>query len=423
MRRILYMFMLFASISCGGRPSSVKQSGTAGSDQSDVADAAAETVAVTAPEASRTEEGDAVDEALRIISEASSEPRAASEEPALSSRSVKISDAIELDRTVFDFGDFLVSDGPKTCSFTVTNKGKEPLTILEVISSCGCTGATWTHDPIPQGGTGTITATYKNEDGPIPFDKTLTVYFSSLEKPVLLHLRGVPRAKTVPLEESYGAFRCGDIGFKSDVFKAGNLEQGGSKSDETTIANLGKRAVSVSFKNVDPSLSLTVEPNPVPARSTARLIFTVSASREKWGRNEYLATPVAGSVSGSPLTFWAITKEDFSALSTEERANSSRPVFKESTSSFGVVERGAVVTGTYSFKNTGKTAFHCYKVDSDAPVVVSDVPDLEPGEEGSFTVTLNTAKLPAGEVSVIITLTTNSPLRPIVNLFLVGDTK
>ena len=42
------------------------------------------------------------------------------------------------------------------------------------------------------------------------------------------------------------------------------------------------------------------------------------------------------------------------------------------------------------------------------------------GGEGSFKVALNTSKLPVGEALVIVTLTTNSPLRPIVNLFIAG---
>ena len=419
MRRILYIFMVLAAISCGGRKSASAGHGTAAARG---AAQGGETVVAGKAMGEMTAAGEApVEEALKKISESSRGAKAA-EEPQVSSRAVRIAEGIEIDRTVVDFGDFLLSDGPKSCSFTVTNRGAEPLTILEVISSCGCTGATWTRDPIQPLGKGKIEATYKNEDGPIPFDKTLTVYFSSLQKPVLLHLRGVPREKSVPLEESYGAFRCGDIGFKSAVFKAGNLEQGGAKSEETTIANLGKKPVKVTFTDIDSDLSLTVEPNPVPARSTARLIFTVTADREKWGRNEYMATPRAGSVTGAPLTFWAITKEDFSSLTQEEKANASRPVFKESTSSFGRVKRGTVVKGTFSFKNVGKTPFRCYKVDSDAPVEVSAVPELAPGEEGTVTATLDTATLPEGEVSVILTLTTNSPLRPIVNLFLVGDT-
>ena len=96
----------------------------------------------------------------------------------------------EFDKTVHDFGTFSVKDGPQSCIFTVTNKGDEPLVILSAISSCGCTGVKWTRTSIAPGESGTIEATYSNEDGAYPFDKTVTVYLSDIKKPVILHLRG-----------------------------------------------------------------------------------------------------------------------------------------------------------------------------------------------------------------------------------------
>ena len=90
---------------------------------------------------------------------------------------------------------FTEKDGPQQCVFTVTNRGSEPLTILSAVSSCGCTGVRWTRASIAPGESGTIEATYSNEDGPFPFDKTVTVYLAGIKKPVILHLRGVVTKK------------------------------------------------------------------------------------------------------------------------------------------------------------------------------------------------------------------------------------
>ena len=43
-----------------------------------------------------------------------------------------------------------------------------------------------------------------------------------------------------------------------------------------------------------------------------------------------------------------------------------------------------------------------------------------PGDEVTFRVHLDTAGLPLGEHLTTVTLTTNSPSRPIVNLFIAG---
>ena len=96
----------------------------------------------------------------------------------------------EFDKTVHDFGTFTVKDGPQSCVFTVTNKGDEPLTLLSANPTGGGTGIKWTLTSSSKGESGTIEASYKNEDGPYPFDKTVTVYLSDVKKPVILHLRG-----------------------------------------------------------------------------------------------------------------------------------------------------------------------------------------------------------------------------------------
>lgn len=97
----------------------------------------------------------------------------------------------DFDKTVHDFGIVGLKDGPQTCTFTYTNDTEEPVNILAVVSSCGCTEVDWTRKTIEPGGQGTVSATYANEDGPYPFDKTLTVYLSTQKKPVILHLKGV----------------------------------------------------------------------------------------------------------------------------------------------------------------------------------------------------------------------------------------
>ena len=98
--------------------------------------------------------------------------------------------AFEFDRTVCDFGEVSLKDGPLECSFTVTNRSEEPMLIPAVVSSCGCTSVTWTRTEIAPGETGVIKAVYKNDEGPYPFDKTLTVYTTLSKRPVILHIRG-----------------------------------------------------------------------------------------------------------------------------------------------------------------------------------------------------------------------------------------
>ena len=70
----------------------------------------------------------------------------------------------EFDRTVYDFGNVRISDGPQSCSFQVKNTGSTPAVIYQVASSCGCTGVKWTREPIAPGAEGKISVTYSNDE-------------------------------------------------------------------------------------------------------------------------------------------------------------------------------------------------------------------------------------------------------------------
>ena len=117
----------------------------------------------------------------------------------------------------------------------------------------------------------------------------------------------------------------------------------------------------------------------------------------------------------------AFTKENFESLSELEKSTGARPMFKESTFQAGKVKKGDVIHAKFTFENAGKKPFGVYKVDIDAPKWShSRIPPTQPGEWTSFTVDIDTSKMPEGEMLTIVTLTTNSPLRPIVNLFVTG---
>ena len=337
---------------------------------------------------------------------------------------IKIGDGIEIDKTVHNFGDILLDKGPVSCTFTIKNTSEKPIVIYNVTTTCGCTNVEWTKEPIRPGQLGKISSTYTNDEGPYPFDKSLTVYISDIKKPVILKLRGVSVNEKKPLTELYPV-HYGNFALKSSDNKVGNLEQGGQKSEAIVVANISDSPISVSFADVSDFLSLKVSPNPIPAQSTAELSITVTADRSLWGKNYYWATPVVNGKKelrkDDALGFWAFTKEDFSKLTDEQKARAARPMFKESTFSFGKRRKGETIHAEFTFKNEGKTDFLVYKVNADACCWShSDIPVAKPGESVTLRVHLDTKDMPKGEVLTIVTLTTNSPLRPIVNLFIAG---
>ena len=337
----------------------------------------------------------------------------------------QVGDVVEFDKTVHDFGDISVNDGPQTCNFTVKNIGQEPIAIYEVVTSCGCTDASWTREPLQPGKTGTISATYKNEDGPVPFDKTLTVYIAGVSKPVILRLRGIVHEKKKSVAELYGAEKIGTMGLKSLNYKVQNILQGESSSDEAKIANLGTKPMKVTFTDVSKDLTIEVVPATVPAGETAALRFAVKSNPEVWGKHVYKATPVVNGVKGSkPVTVTALTRGNFASWTPDQRKNAAQCIFDESTVSFGTVTAGSKVKAAFTFTNKGKSNLKFYSLDADTDGLSATLPgEIAAQKKGSIPVVLDTSSLPKGETVIMLTLTTNCPSRPIINLFLTGLVK
>jgi hypothetical protein len=330
------------------------------------------------------------------------------------------SSTAQFDKTIMDFGEVALADGPLECKFEVKNISSKPIAIYNVVTSCGCTSVKWTREPLQPGKTGTISTVYTNDEGPYPFDKNITVYISGITKPIILKIRGIAYDKKKSLEEIY-TFNNNGLGLKETEFKCGNLEQGGHKTEISTVANLNNSPLKVEFTKVSPGLSISLDQSTIPARSTAKMKFTVTADRSRWGKNFYYATPVVNGKEQKPIAIWAFTKENFSNITEAERAKAPRPMFKTSTYSFGKIKQGTQVVAEFTCTNSGKSDFEVYKVDIDAKgATVHPIPVAAPSKQISFKVDLDTSKLPKGETMVLVTLTTNSPSRPLINLFITG---
>lgn len=334
-------------------------------------------------------------------------------------------DVISFDRTVHDFGDILLSDGPVSCTFHFRNVGNKPLVIHQIASSCGCTTPVWTREPVLPGHSGKIDVTFSNDQGPYPFEKSLTVYVSGRNRPAVLKIKGQSFEKKQPLEETY-TVRIGILGLRQGSFSIGYIDKGTVKEDEAKIANLSGRAVLVEPLDVTEGLTVSISPNPVPAKSSARLIYSVDTRKMKadaWGRQTFEAGfSVDGKRQNGKLTVKGVIKDNFSSLTEAQIEKAGTPVVEKIYWEFGTVGKGCGVDATFRIVNKGSEPLVIHKVDtrSDALKVVSRTPfTIKSGKSAVVKVHLDTSSL-EGEVVEVLTLVTDSPAKPLVNLFVTG---
>ena len=333
---------------------------------------------------------------------------------------------VSFDRIVHDFGDIMLSDGPQSCTFTMKNISDAPVVIHRVITSCGCTEPTWTEAPIRPGETGQIHVEFSNDQGPYPFSKSVTVYVSGLSKPVVPKVRGIVHEKQKSLAELFPV-SSGPLGFRESSVSMGQVEQGLARSIEVEMANTSGRAVEVSFTDMTPGLTVSMSGTTVPARSKVRIncmVDTRHTDGEKWGKTPFTFSVVAdGRKYPAALTVEALIKENFTSLTEAQKRAGALPQFESSSIELGVVEAGSVLEGEFPVKNIGQDAFEIYKADSSEGGVSVDLPSPVPfGEKDAVRVRVNTEGQ-SGEVLNILTLITNSPTRPIINLFIIYTVK
>lgn len=102
------------------------------------------------------------------------------------------SPAIQFDEMSHDFGNISEKGGPVTYEFTFTNTGDEPLVIVSVNTSCGCTRPEFPKKPIKPGQSDKIKVTYLPDGRPGEFNKTVRVRTNaSRPKNVSLKINGV----------------------------------------------------------------------------------------------------------------------------------------------------------------------------------------------------------------------------------------
>lgn len=101
----------------------------------------------------------------------------------------------QYERIDHDFG--TVSEGQKVSyTYKVKNTGDAPLIIQSAQPSCGCTVPTWTKEPIPVGGSGTVIAEFDTNGKPGVQNKTITVTSNTWPKTTTLRFKAMVTPKT-----------------------------------------------------------------------------------------------------------------------------------------------------------------------------------------------------------------------------------
>lgn len=329
--------------------------------------------------------------------------------------------SIEFNKMVHDFGDILLTSGRQSYTFTFKNICQQPVVIQTVISSCGCTTPVWTRSPVQPGESGKIDVTFLNDQGPYPFDKSLTVYVTGSSRPIILRIKGVVHAKKKSLKQLFPEV-FSQMAMKKSPIDLGQVFQGTVTREAHEVVNTSSSPIEVLFTEVSKGLSLSISPSVIAPGGRGELIISIDTKIEKnWGRTTYSAVPVInGKKNSRKLIIQASIREDFTNLSNEEIDQSSLPMSSKSSYNFGTISSGKIIETSFDIKNLGRKDLIIHKIDANETGVNTKFPPkIAPGSAGKISISINTSSQ-FGEKIYILTLITNSPSRPMVNLLVTG---
>ena len=323
---------------------------------------------------------------------------------------------------VHDFGDVLLSSGPMSCTFTYTNKGNKPIVIQYINTSCGCTEPKWDKAPIMPGKSGTIAITFSNDQGPYPFDKTIGVYSTASDLPIMLRIRGVVHEKKKSLSELF-PIAYASLRLRSTQYDLGPIAQGEVGRDSAQVVNAGKSPIEISFTKVDAGLDIDVYPKKLKAGEKGYIRYTVDTRRFiDWGTVTYTAQLLVNGKSegGAPMVVTADIRENFRDYTQEQRAQAPILLAEQTVISFEQAKQGDKVEKSFTISNKGRTPLIIRKVTPAQTCVTAKAPtEIAPGKSATVTLTLDTSGL-WGEVATGVTLVTNVPTRPVISLIVTG---
>lgn len=325
-----------------------------------------------------------------------------------------------------DFGTFKEEAGRQTFDFLVTNTGKEPLVIQNVVASCGCTTPEWTRQPIPAGANGKVTAIYDPKDRPGAFNKTLSVYTNTKPEVVVLVIKGevLPHEKTV--EEIY-TFGVNAVRFESNHMAFTNVKKNEKKMRVMQLINTSKEPVKVEFDGLPPHLTLKSNPEVLKPGQKGLVEGTYDATKNAaWGNVNDIVKIRLNGVPQENLYYYVSANlvEDFSSLSKAELENA--PVFKveASTVDLGKIKGATQNEVEFKFKNEGKSDLLLRNIRSTCGCTAVQQGNqgvgIKPGETSSIKAVFNSGSY-TGKVTKAIYVYTNDPKNSEVVLMLTAD--
>lgn len=319
---------------------------------------------------------------------------------------------ISFPKTYHYFGNIKEQNGPVTKEFIFTNKGRSPLVVKNVKTTCGCTVGEFTRDSVMPGDTGMVKITFDPFGRPGIFKKPAKVMTDGSPALVTLTISGqvIPRPKG---PRDYYPFKEGHIRMKTNHLTFHRMLDNAEKTMHTILYNGGEKEIALDLprSEIPPHLKVRLSKDRLAPGDTCKMwVRYDAAARKSWGflfDSFYLRT----NDSERPMkriNTSAHIRQHFPKGGARPRVSAG-----VQSLDFGEVKRGELVAEAFEIKNSGNADLLVRRVFSQCSCMEFKVPEegIPPGESASILVLFNTRGR-IGKLEKEFSLITNAPNNP-----------
>lgn len=332
---------------------------------------------------------------------------------------------VRFKETTHDFGKIREDGGNAEHEFTFVNNGTQPVTILKVTASCGCTTPGWTTEPVLPGQSGFVKGSFNPAGRPGFFNKTLTVTTSAGGEPIVLSLKGTVTNEEIETDVTRLKVISGNLALRAKEVNFGKIYINRPATvQELVVFNNGAKPVSISSVVAPPYI--TVEhPEIIQPNQQQVIKITYNAMlRNSFGfvsDNIELVTDDE-TLPRKPLPVYATIEEYFLPVSAADQDRIPVMAVDAAAVDFGTIREGALLQREIVVRNNGKKELVIRAVQPNCRClsVATAETRVAPGKESKVTVSWR-GEGKKGAQHKAVTIYSTDPVNPVQRIALTAS--
>lgn len=308
-----------------------------------------------------------------------------------------------------DFGKINETDGVVEHTFTIANISKEPVRIDHVATSCGCTTAQYSTDPIAPGKMLEFTVAFNPARTEGKVYREIEVFTDGRRSCYRITLIADVNPAPVEISQLYPVELAGGVRTSVKRIPFGYMAQGKNSSKSIVLINTTDKDVKISALAEGKHLSLEC-PEKIQPGVAESIIIKYDIPKGVYGTiYDTVWVSIDGVRSAVPLVANAICTDDFS-----QQKENPLLTLTPSYADLGTKPAGKALKQQFTLGNEGDAPLKVRAVEC-AGGTVTDIKagtEIMPGSSVKFTVSFKSAKEKGASSVGSVNLITNDPTRP-----------